>query len=138
MKLGELFEKIVIAEFIRHDGVIPYIGTEKDTKEGTDFTFQQVPVDVTCNPEKDNCTKSKEADIRLGNYVVNVRYRFRTANKVVKFNQPVLVLEVTASNSVLAMYMEDIAEEMGRQFNYLMDDAMDFYWTTYDEAYDCA
>jgi len=132
VRLGSEFEKtfaVLLKDVYRDDPSIEsVIGTELDTKQGTDFLFYGVPVDVTLKPIEEKGFASELYSYSLSNEVT-LHYGIRTGNAVDDFETPVLVIRAECNYD---LYWERVLLQLKRNLKTIMDEGCDLYWEAAD------
>lgn len=119
---GKKFEEVFLGILqTRCDG-IKASSYEEDRKCGIDMKYFGVPIDVTYNSSKNNCS-------HLGSYNFYgcmVEVKLRTGNSRVVFDEPVLVVEFSKVELPLVL---DCTDEYGAE---ILEDAISIYWEYMD------
>lgn len=116
---GKQFEEHFISNLRRWKGIKPATQAQ-DVKEGTDFLYYGVRVDVTINDNKDNT--QGHFHYRFNGFDVNASVR--TGNRHTTFDEPVLVLHFS---SLELQGVLNTTIDYGPE---ILEEALDFYWNS--------
>ena len=116
---GKQFEEQFI-ERLRGWGGITLASSQQDTKEGTDFFYYGVRVDITLSDNKDNIKGHKYYN--YNGYGINAYVR--TGNSHCEFKVPTLIVQV---NSLEKLGILRTVEDYGPD---ILEEALDLYWNT--------
>lgn len=116
---GKQFEEQFISTLSSWGGITPAT-QQQDTKEGTDFFYYGVRVDITVSDNKDNTTAWKH--YKYNGFDFNTA--IRTGNKHQQFEVPTLVIQIS---SLEMQGVLDIAADYGTE---ILEEAIDHYWNT--------
>lgn len=120
---GQIFEDTMLERLEQLEGY-EFSSKKNDIREGTDFYYHRLPVDLTLNQNKRFVAYSDET-VELPACSIKVGVRFGNGRKL--FKEPVMVLlflsKVGACYSLIA---SDIDEDV-------LEQATDIFWALIDE-----